>query len=140
MTGVQEDFSLLEKLQSLEAENLQLKNHIAEISRSKELYLKIFEDFPALIWRSGLDMGCDYFNNTWLEFTGRTLAEEVGNGWVEGVHPDDVQKCMDIYIDSFKKREAFVMEYRLLNAKREYCWIRDFGRPFYDMDNSFWAI
>jgi len=108
-----------------------------EINQAKELYLKIFEDFPALIWRSGLDKNCDYFNKTWLEFTGRTLEEEVGNGWTEGVHPDDFNFCLETYVHAFDKREAFMMEYRLKNKAGEYRWISDFGRPFYDLDSTF---
>lgn len=103
----------------------------------KELYLKIFQDFPALIWRAGTDKMCNYFNSTWLEFTGRKMEEEVGNGWAEGVHPDDFDRCLDIYITNFDKREPFMMEYRLKNKFGEYRWIRDYGRPFYDIDNTF---
>jgi PAS domain S-box-containing protein len=99
--------------------------------------LKIFEEFPALIWRSRLDKMCDYFNKTWLEFTGRTMEQEVGNGWAEGVHPNDFDSCLKTYITAFDKRQAFLMEYRMKNKDGEYCWIRDFGRPFYDLDNTF---
>jgi two-component system CheB/CheR fusion protein len=98
---------------------------------------KIFDDFPALIWRSGLDMGCDYFNNTWLAFTGRALEEELGNGWVEGVHPDDVDRCMEIYVSHFREESPFDMEYRLRNRAGEYRWIRDMGRPFHDLSDRF---
>ncbi|HEX2869012.1 MAG TPA: PAS domain S-box protein [Ignavibacteriales bacterium] len=108
-----------------------------EFKKAKELYLKIFDDFPALIWRAGTDKLCNYFNRTWLEFTGRTLEQEKGNGWAEGVHPDDFSACLDTYLNAFDKREAFSMEYRLKNAAGEYRWIRDFGRPFFDLDNSF---
>jgi PAS domain S-box-containing protein len=110
------------------------------LRRKRELDIysqKVFDDFPALIWRSGLDMKCDYFNNTWLAFTGRTLEQEWGNGWVEGVHPDDVAKCMATYIDSFKRRVPFKMHYRLRNRSGEYRWIRDIGRPFYDLQDRF---
>ncbi|MCB1179205.1 MAG: PAS domain-containing sensor histidine kinase, partial [Leptospiraceae bacterium] len=98
---------------------------------------KIFEEFPALIWRSRLDKLCDYFNKTWLDFTGRTLEEEFGNGWTERLHPDDFDYCLNIYTTSFEKKEPFVMEYRLKDKFDEYRWIRDYGRPFYDLDNSF---
>lgn len=125
------------KISALEQENALLKQHKVEITEAKELYLKIFEEFPALIWRSRLDKLCDYFNKTWLEFTGRTMEQEFGNGWAEGVHPDDFDACLQTYVTSFDKREAFMMEYRMKNKAGEYRWIRDFGRPFYDLDNSF---
>jgi two-component system CheB/CheR fusion protein len=107
------------------------------INAAKEYYLKIFEDFPALIWRARLDKKCDYFNHTWLKFTGRTFDQEFGDGWAEGVHPEDLGACFDTYVNSFDRREPFVMEYRLKNKEGEYRWIRDFGRPFYDLENNF---
>ena len=90
-----------------------------------------------MIWRSRLDKLCDYFNKYWLEFTGRTYEQEFGNGWAEGVHPDDLDFCVQTYVTAFDRREAFLMEYRLKNRNGEYRWIRDFGRPFYDLDNTF---
>lgn len=128
---------LKERIKELQNENAILKSEQIEISKAKELYLKIFEEFPALIWRSRLDKLCDYFNKTWLEFTGRTMEQEFGNGWAEGVHPDDFDFCVQTYVTAFDKREAFLMEYRMKNKFGEYRWIRDFGRPFYDLDNSF---
>ena len=128
---------LLEKVKELERENSMLKEQQIEINKAKELYLKIFEEFPALVWRSRLDKLCDYFNKTWLDFTGRTYEQEFGNGWAEGVHPDDFDFCVQTYLTAFDKREAFLMEYRMKNKFGEYRWIRDFGRPFYDLDNTF---
>src|SRR5512133_512734 len=129
--------SLTKRIKELERENsILIKQHL-EITQAKELYLKIFEEFPALIWRSRLDKLCDYFNKTWLDFTGRTMEQEFGNGWAEGVHPDDFDSCLNTYVTAFDKREAFLMEYRMKNKFGEYRWIRDFGRPFYDLDNSF---
>ncbi|KAF0132241.1 MAG: hypothetical protein FD155_765 [Bacteroidetes bacterium] len=128
---------LTERIKELERENSILKKQQIEITEAKELYLKIFEEFPALIWRSRLDKLCDYFNKTWLEFTGRTMEQEFGNGWAEGVHPDDFGFCLETYVNAFDKRESFLMEYRMKNKFGEYCWIRDFGRPFYDLDNTF---
>jgi len=135
---MREETSLLkERITELEKENLSLKQQQVEISEAKELYLKIFEEFPALIWRSRLDKLCDYFNKTWLEFTGRTMEQEFGTGWAEGVHPNDYDFCLQTYVTAFDKREPFLMEYRMKNKFGEYRWIRDFGRPFYDLDNSF---
>ncbi|NVO09778.1 MAG: PAS domain-containing sensor histidine kinase [Bacteroidales bacterium] len=128
---------LTERIKELENENSILRVQNIEINKAKELYLKIFEDFPALIWRARLDKLCDYFNRTWLEFTGRTMEQEFGNGWAEGVHPDDFDFCLQTYMAAFDKRESFLMEYRMKNKFGEYRWIRDFGRPFYDLDNSF---
>lgn len=125
------------RVELLESENRRLQYKQIEINQAKELYLKIFEEFPALIWRSRLDMLCDYFNKTWLDFTGRTMEQEFGNGWAEGVHPDDFQQCLDTYVSNFEKRDAFSMEYRMKNKHGEYRWIRDIGRPFYDLDNEF---
>ncbi len=129
--------NLAERIEELERENLILRQQHIEITEAKELYLKIFEDFPALIWRSRLDKLCDYFNKTWLDFTGRSLEQEFGNGWTEGLHPDDFNFCLETYVAAFDKREPFLMDYRMKNKFGEYRWIRDFGRPFYDLDNTF---
>ena len=76
-------------------------------------YATIVAQAPILIWRADLSMGCDYFNERWLAFTGRTLAQERGNGWAEGVHADDLARCLEVYASSFATRRPFEMEYRL---------------------------
>nr|MBI3613413.1 PAS domain-containing protein [Nitrospirota bacterium] len=104
---------------------------------SRDFYLKLFDEFPALIWRAGLDTKCDYFNSAWLEFTGRTLEQERGDGWAEGVHPDDLERCVTTYQEAFSARRLFEMEYRLRRHDGEYRWIMDVGRPFHDLDGTF---
>src|SRR5829696_6082562 len=68
----------------------------------QSLLLAIAEQSPMMIWRAGRDAQCDYFNQRWLEFTGRTLAEEEGDGWAAGVHPDDLQPCVETYLTHFE--------------------------------------
>src|SRR6185503_2661854 len=82
---------------------------------------------PMMLWMSGVDKLCTFFNKPWLDFTGRALAQEIGNGWVEGVHPDDLQRCLKTYLESFDAREPFVMEYRLRRRDGQYRWISDTG-------------
>ncbi|NTV49791.1 MAG: transporter substrate-binding domain-containing protein [Geobacteraceae bacterium] len=91
----------------------------------------------ALIWRSGTDKLCYYFNKTWLDFTGRTLEQETGNGWTEGVYPEDFDQCLKTYVSAFDKREKFEMEYRLRHVSGEYRWILDMGTPNYNVKNEF---
>ncbi|RCW54612.1 MULTISPECIES: sensor domain-containing diguanylate cyclase [Halanaerobium] len=103
-----------------------------------EQYKRIVENTPNLIWVSGVDAKCYYFNQTWLDFRGRSLGEEYGNGWFEdGVHPDDKEECMKIYLENFNQKKRFNMVYRLQRHDGEYRWIDDTGAPFYDEAGNF---
>ena len=93
-------------------------------------YRLLVEHSPVMSWRSGLDAKCNYFNSTWLEFSGRTLEQELGDGWAEGVHPDDVERCVSYYLDHFARREPFEMEYRLRRHDGEYRELFDRAVPF----------
>lgn len=97
----------------------------------------LVEAAPTMVWRSGLDGKCDYFNETWLAFTGRTLREELGDGWTEGVHPEDLERCVSLYRERFGERRAFEMEYRLRRHDGVYRWIFDRGVPFHDERGAF---
>ena len=90
-----------------------------------------------LIWIAGIDKRCNWFNKGWLDFTGRSLEQEAGSGWAEGVHPDDMDHCMDIYITSFEARREFVMEYRLRRFDGQYRWLLDHGMPRLDEQGNF---
>jgi PAS domain S-box-containing protein len=97
----------------------------------------VVDQAPFMLWSAGRDGLCTFFNRPWLDFRGRTMAEEVGNGWVEGVHPDDRERCLDIYRRAFDAHEPFDMEYRLRRADGRYCWIRDAGTAQFDKDGGF---
>ena len=100
-------------------------------------YRIIVESAPNMIWRSGTDAKCYYFNTAWLKFRGRTLDEEQGDGWVQGVHPDDVDFCVKTYVDAFDKRLPFEMEYRLMRHDGVWRWIEDRGVPVFSDSGEF---
>ncbi|MFZ5967107.1 MAG: PAS domain S-box protein [Bacillota bacterium] len=105
--------------------------------KSRDFYLTLFESFPVLIRRAGQDAKYNYFNRSWLEFTGRTVDEEMRDGWISGVYPDDLQRCVNTYNEAFKARKGFELEYRLCRSDGKYRWIYDAGRPFYDVEGNF---
>jgi len=113
--------------------------HRAEeaLRESEQRFRLVADTAPALMWMSGTDKLCNYFNKPWLDFTGRSMEEELGNGWAKGVHPDDLQRCLDIYTQSFDRREKFKMEYRLRHHGGDYRWILDIGVPRFNQDGSF---
>jgi PAS domain S-box-containing protein len=99
------------------------------LRESEERFRNMADTAPVMIWVSGLDKLCNFFNRSWLEFTGRTLEQESGDGWAEGVHPSDLDRCISTYSASFDARRTFQMEYRLRRNDGEYRWILDEGAP-----------
>ena len=102
-----------------------------------EMFQLVADSLPLLVWIAGTDKRCTYFNKPWLDFTGRPLEAEIGDGWVDGVHAADLQQCLDTYVRAFDRREPFMMEYRLRRHDGEYRWILDNAAPLFDADRSF---
>ncbi|HTS07575.1 MAG TPA: PAS domain S-box protein, partial [Candidatus Eisenbacteria bacterium] len=114
------------------------RRYAAEAQReSEDRFRTVANTAPVLIWMSGTDKLCTFFNQTWLAFTGRTTDEEYGNGWAAGVHPEDLQRCLDTYSAKFDARSEFTMEYRLRRHDGEYRWIVDRGTPRFDAGGKF---
>lgn len=107
------------------------------LRESEQHFRNLANSGSALIWTSTLDKLCDYFNDPWLRFTGRTFEQELGYGWAEGVHPEDYQRCMDIYVTHFDQRLPFAMEYRLRHADGGYRWLADLGSPRFNSRGDF---
>src|SRR4029453_15789662 len=108
-----------------------------ELRESEARFRTVANAAPVMIWMSGPDKLCTFFNKGWLDFTGRTLEQELGNGWAEGVHREDLDRCLDVYQNSFKARESFSMEYRLRRSDGEYRWVLDSGTPRFASDGAF---
>jgi PAS domain S-box-containing protein len=107
------------------------------LRESEQRFWVVTEAMPIMVWMAGTDKLCYYFNRGWLDFVGRTLEQEAGNGWAENVHPDDFDRCVQIYHDSFDARRPFEMEYRMRHHSGQYRWILDHGVPRYAPDGTF---
>jgi PAS domain S-box-containing protein len=107
------------------------------LRESEDRFRLVANTAPVLIWMSGTDKLCTFFNQGWLNFTGRSLAQELGNGWSSGVHRDDIDRCMHTYSVAFDARVDFQMEYRLRRFDGDYRWILDLGVPRFESDHTF---
>jgi PAS domain S-box-containing protein len=125
---------LREKIADLQ---LDLARQKQRVSASEARFLRLADTAPVMMWMSGSDGMCTFFNRAWLEFRGRHLEEEVGNRWLDGVHPDDRDLCLETYLKCFSTRQPFRMQYRLQRLGGGYRWVEDTGTPWYETAGEF---
>jgi PAS domain S-box-containing protein len=116
---------------------LKRKRIVGALRNSEERFRVMADTAPVMIWMSGTDKQCTHFNKMWLDFTGRSLKEELGSGWTRSVHPQDLRRCLATYESAFDARQGFRMEYRLLRFDEQYRWVLDCGIPRFESDGSF---
>jgi PAS domain S-box-containing protein len=107
------------------------------LSETETRFQAMADTAPVMIWTTGTDALCNYFSKPWLDFTGRTMEQEVGSGWTQGVHPDDLQGIFDCFLPAFHARKSFRIEYRLRRADGEYRWVIESGIPRYTPGGEF---
>lgn len=125
----EQDLRLVDVAVRLAAIAIERKQADETLQESEARFRMMADTAPVLIWMSGLDKLCGYFNQAWLDYTGRTMEQEIGNGWADGVHPSDLDRCLKTYGEAFARREPFEMEYRLRKADGQYGWVFDKGVP-----------
>jgi PAS domain S-box-containing protein len=123
--------------ESLRQQNLELRTAERSLRESEARFRTLANSAPVLIWMSGPDRMVTYFNQGWLEFTGRTREQELGHGWQEVIHPDDLRPCLEQYDASHESRLPYTVEYRLRRRDGVYRWMIETGVPRSSADGEF---
>lgn len=114
-----------------------LRRFTMEIEKSKEQFREVADSAPVMIWMTDENKQCNFVNKGWLKFTGRKKEQELGYGWIEGMHPDDYTRCSEVFEDAFSRRREYSLEYRFRREDGEYRWVRETGIPRYSVEGKF---
>jgi formate hydrogenlyase transcriptional activator len=131
------EFEEPDRLMGVSVDITERRSAEAALRESEERFRFVTNKAPVMIWMSGTDKLCTFFNQGWLDFTGRSIEQELGDGWAAGVHPDDLKRCLAIYSEAFDTRTDFKMEYRLRRFDGEFRWVVDHGAPRSGPDGKF---
>ena len=115
----------------------ELSRTVDQLRESEQRFRNMADTAPVMIWVAGADKRCTFFNKTWLTFTGRSIEQEHGDSWRQGVHPEDLEQCLQTHTSAFDARRDFQMEYRLRRADGEYRWLLDNGIPRFAPSGAF---
>jgi PAS domain S-box-containing protein len=107
------------------------------LNQSDARFGTLVDTAPVMIWMSGADKLCVWFNKPWLRFVGRTIVQELGNGWMENVHVNDVAACFETYRHACNARLPFTRSYRLKRHDGEYRWVLDKAVPLFAPTGNF---
>jgi PAS domain S-box-containing protein len=110
---------------------------LADLGVAETKFRRLVDCAPFMLWISDTEALCSFLNRTWLEFRGRSLEQELGNGWTEGLHPDDRDLCLGTYLKAFSARQPFRMQFRLRRGDGEFRWVENSGVPIYDHNAMF---
>jgi PAS domain S-box-containing protein len=113
------------------------KRSQAALGESEVRFRNVADTAPVLIWMTDPNKRCTFRSKGWLDFTGPAPAQEFGNGWTDGVHPEDLDHSLQIYETAFEARKPFTMEFRLRRADGEYRWLLATGMPRSEPDGTF---
>jgi PAS domain S-box-containing protein len=127
----------LQRIVGVVADITDLKAAEYAVRESEQRFRLVANTAPVMIWMSGPDKLCTYFNQPWLDFTGRPIEAELGHGWAEKLYPGDVQLCLDTHMRAFDRHEPFQMQYRLRRHDGEYRWLLDMAVPRFNSNGSF---
>ena len=114
-----------------------LRRFTLEIEKSKEQFRQVADNAPVMIWMTDENKLCNFVNKGWLKFTGRSREQELGYGWIQGMHPDDYSSCAEIFDDAFMERKGYSIEYRFKHESGEYRWLSETGAPRYSAEGKF---
>ena len=128
---IENNRTILEALGRTEAQT------VDQLRESEERFRNMADIAPVMIWIVDSDRRCTYLNKRWLDFTGRTIEEELDHGWMQGIHPDDYEGCLESYVTSFDERRTVELEYRVRRYDGEYRWVYDTGIPRFSSDGTF---
>jgi len=134
---IYDQFGVIYRVAGIVEDITERKNAEGELRESEKRFRSLADTAPVLIWMSDTNIQCTYVGQTWLDFTGRTLEQELGDGWTEGVHPDDLERCMSKFATAFAARKGFRTKYRLRRRDGEYRWVLDSGVPRFTPDGDF---